>query len=96
MDGDQQIGHLAIKAPSFWPEEPELWFAQLEGQFVLGGITQDGTKYLFIIAHIETKYAGEVRDIITQPPEAGKYKATKKALIQRLRRLHKNNELTNS
>jgi len=85
MDGDnQQIGRLAIKAPPFWPEEPELWFAQLEGQFALGGITQDATKYLYVIAHIETKYAREVRDIITQPPEAGKYEAIKKALIQRL------------
>ncbi|XP_025271368.1 uncharacterized protein LOC112639983 [Camponotus floridanus] len=85
MDGDnQQIGRLAIKAPPFWPEEPELWFAQLEGQFTLGGITQDATKYLYVIAHIKTKYARDVRDIITQPPEAGKYETIKKALIQRL------------
>ncbi|XP_025267510.1 uncharacterized protein LOC112639004 [Camponotus floridanus] len=89
MDGDNQhIGRLAIKAPPFWPEEPELWFAQLEGQFALGGITQDATKYLYVIAHIETKYAREVRDIITQLPEAGKYKAIKKALIQRLTITH--------
>ncbi|KMQ83871.1 hypothetical protein RF55_18896 [Lasius niger] len=81
---EEQIGRLAVKAPPFWPEEPELWFAQIEGQFTLGGITQDATKYSYVVSHIETRYAREIRDIITQPPANGKYEAVKKALIQRL------------
>ncbi|XP_070166118.1 uncharacterized protein [Polyergus mexicanus] len=84
MEGQEQVTRLAIKAPPFWPEEPELWFAQLESQFTLGGITQDATKYSYVVAHLETRYAREIRDIVTQPPAQGKYEAVKKALTQRL------------
>jgi len=44
-DKQALVNRVAIKIPPFWADEPELWFAQLEGQFALGGITQDATKY---------------------------------------------------
>ncbi|XP_032689780.1 uncharacterized protein LOC116853037 [Odontomachus brunneus] len=40
----EHVNRIMIRAPPFFPEEPELWFAQLEVQFALSGITQDGTK----------------------------------------------------
>ncbi|XP_011150907.1 uncharacterized protein LOC105190096 [Harpegnathos saltator] len=39
------IDKVALRAPPFWPNEPDLWFAQLESQFTLSGVTQDSTKY---------------------------------------------------
>lgn len=84
MDGDERVARLAVKAPPFWPERPELWFAQLEGQFTLTGVTTDVTKYSYVLTHIETRYAREIRDIVTRPPAEGKYEAVKTALIQRL------------
>ncbi|XP_029680763.1 uncharacterized protein LOC115246214 [Formica exsecta] len=84
MEGQEQIARLVVKAPPFWPDEPELWFAQLESQFTLGGITQDATKYFYVLTHLETRYACEIRDIVTQPSAQGKYDAVKKALTQRL------------
>jgi hypothetical protein len=44
-----------------------VWFAQLEGQFALSSITQDATKFYYIISHLENKYAAEVEDVITNP-----------------------------
>lgn len=79
-----QIHRVALKVPPFWADEPELWFAQLEGQFSLGGITKDDTKYAYVLSHIETKHAKEIKDVITNPPATGKYETIKKALIQRL------------
>ena len=79
-----QIHRVALKIPPFWADEPELWFAQLEGQFLLGGITQDSTKYAYVLSHIETKHAKEIKDLITRPPAENKYETLKKALIQRL------------
>jgi len=79
-----QVNRVALKVPPFWADEPELWFAQLEGQFTLGGIVQDGTKYAYVLSHVETKHAKEVKDLITKPPEKDKYECIKKALIQRL------------
>ncbi|XP_071580067.1 uncharacterized protein [Temnothorax nylanderi] len=79
-----QINRVALKVPPFWTDEPELWFAQLESQFTLGSITQDSTKYAYVLSHIETKQAREIKDLITRPPEKNKYESIKKALIQRL------------
>ncbi|XP_039309201.1 uncharacterized protein LOC120359008 [Solenopsis invicta] len=51
---------------------------------MLGGITQDSTKYAYVLSHIETKHAKEIKDLITKPPAENKYENLKKALIQRL------------
>ncbi|XP_032690051.1 uncharacterized protein LOC116853207 [Odontomachus brunneus] len=79
-----QINKVAVRAPPFWENEPELWFAQLEGQFLLAGITQDATKYAHVLSQIDTRYAREVKDVITDPPATDKYLAIKTALIRRL------------
>lgn len=79
-----RVSKITIRVPPFWPDDPELWFAQLEGQFALCNITKDETKYAHVLSRIEPKQAREIRDVITQPPSAGKYEAIKKALIQRL------------
>lgn len=78
------IHRVALKIPPFWADEPDLWFAQLEGQFTLGQITQDSTKYAYVLSHIETKHAKEIKDLITKPPLTDKYECIKKALISRL------------
>lgn len=75
---------VSMRIPPFWPEEPELWFAQLENQFLLNGISQDNTKYAHVVAQLDTKFAREVKDIITNPPTADKYGTIKNNLIQRL------------
>ncbi|EFN86960.1 hypothetical protein EAI_00180 [Harpegnathos saltator] len=78
------VNKVAVRAPPFWPDEPELWFVQLESQFVLAGIIQDGTKYAHVLSQIDNKFAREIKDVITNPPAADKYQAIKTALIQRL------------
>lgn len=79
-----QINRVALRMPAFWPEEPELWFAQLESQFIICGITQDSTKYAYALSQIDTKHAREIKDLITNPPAAEKYETIKKTLISRL------------
>ncbi|XP_011883609.1 PREDICTED: uncharacterized protein LOC105570774 [Vollenhovia emeryi] len=81
---EAQIHRVALKIPPFWSDEPELWFAQLESQFTLGEIVQDGTKYAYVLSHVETRHAKEIKDLITNPPVRDKYESIKKALIQRL------------
>ena len=83
-DQGAAINRIAMKAPPFWSEEPELWFAQIEEQFVLGGITQDATKYAYVLSQLEAKYAKKVKDIVANPPARKKHLALKEALIQRL------------
>jgi len=83
-DEDTRISKIAVRIPPFWPEEPELWFMQLEGQFALCGITDDEARYAHVLSKIEPKQAREIKDIITRPPVADKYKTLKRVLIQRL------------
>ena len=65
------INRVDIRVPPFWPEKPAVWFAQLEGQFALSNITQDSTKFYYVISQLENKYAAEVEDVITTPhPQA--------------------------
>lgn len=83
-DSTPSIARLSIKVPPFWPEKPSLWFVQLESQFALSKITCDDTKYFYVCANLDSKFALEVEDILTQPPATDKYTLLKKELISRL------------
>ncbi|XP_046382325.1 uncharacterized protein LOC124153271 [Ischnura elegans] len=75
---------IAVRAPPFWPEEPSLWFSQLEGQFYLAGVKEDETKFWFVVSQLDHRYAQEVKDIISCPPTSDKYNTLKSELIKRL------------
>ncbi|XP_049267947.1 uncharacterized protein LOC125756928 [Rhipicephalus sanguineus] len=75
---------VAVKLSPFWADSPEVWFAQVEAQFSLARITQDRTRYDYVIAHLDARYANEVRDILANPPTANHYEHLKTQLIRRL------------
>ncbi|XP_070519745.1 uncharacterized protein [Cardiocondyla obscurior] len=79
-----QVSRVGMRIPAMIPDEPELWFAQLESQFLLCGITMDNTKYAYSMSQLEARYTLEVKDLIKNPPAENKYEALKKLLIQRL------------
>jgi len=43
----------AVRLPSFWKENPHLWFAQVESAFVIHRITNDETKFRYVILHLD-------------------------------------------
>ncbi|XP_076383125.1 uncharacterized protein LOC143260690 [Megalopta genalis] len=49
----------------------------------MSGITADNTKFCHAMAQLDAKYAEEVWDIFTAPPETEKYETLKRALIRR-------------
>lgn len=75
---------VGVRVPPFWAEEPEIWFAQVEGQFAISGITSDFTKFNYVISHLDNQHSREVKDIIINPPTANKYEKLKAELIKRL------------
>ncbi|CAK9816250.1 hypothetical protein ANTPLA_LOCUS8937 [Anthophora plagiata] len=79
-----QISKISIRVPPFWPEQPAVWFKQLEAQFQLNGITADSTKFYHTISQLENKYAAEVHDVICNPPERERYETIKQELIHRV------------
>ncbi|XP_012146322.2 uncharacterized protein LOC105663238 [Megachile rotundata] len=78
------VASATLRSPTFWPQKVALWFQQLEAQFVIGRITKDETRFGYLIAQLDGKYAVEVEDIICNPPEINKYETLKAELIKRL------------
>lgn len=78
------ICRVGVRIPPFWPEKPALWFAQLEGQFILSNITADQTKFYYAISQLDAQFASQVEDIIINPPSTNKFEKLKTELIKRL------------
>ncbi|XP_022827198.1 uncharacterized protein LOC111356944 [Spodoptera litura] len=75
---------VGVRTPPFNPSDPELWFAQIEGQFILSNISTDATKFYFVLAQLEPQHAAEIRDLVVSPPASAKYDTIKAELIRRL------------
>ena len=75
------IARVSVKPPPFWRPNPTLWFAQLEAQFTISGITADITKFNHVVSAVESDILNAVSDLILDPPLEEKYDAIKKRLI---------------
>lgn len=80
----ENISAVAIKIPPFWPSDPQLWFAQVEAQFSVRGITREITRYQHVVSSLSPEAAGEVRDILIHPPEEQAYTKLKTTMLARL------------
>lgn len=72
---------VAIKLPTFWPSNPQAWFAQAEAQFEIKGIVTDSTKYYYIVSALDSDTATRALSILKSPPQNNKYQAIKDFLI---------------
>lgn len=75
-DGGQaaaDVAKVGLKLPPFWDKHPVLWFANIEAQFIVSGITQDATKYYSVISGLTSEILNYVSDIVLTPPETEKY-----------------------
>ena len=79
----QAVGGVQLKLPPYWPNDPELWFIQVEAQFITRGITVEKTKYAYIVSSLQSEYAQEVRDVLLSPPTSDPYTHLKSELIKR-------------
>ena len=74
---------VSLKLPPFWQEDPALWFHQVEAQFATNGITQQLTKYHYIVGSLAPEIAREVRDIIVTVPAVAPFDSLKERLVSR-------------
>jgi hypothetical protein len=61
-----------------------VWFAQVEAQFSLAGISSEKTKFFHVISQLDHRYAAEVEDIIISLPEWDPYAMLRAELVRRL------------
>jgi hypothetical protein len=69
----EQISRVAVRLPPFSGHRPAVWFGQAVAQFTLAGIGSEQTKFCHVISQVHQRYAAEVEDIITSPPERDHY-----------------------
>lgn len=71
---------VSLKLPTFWPDEPDIWFAQAESQFAIRGITADATKFHYVVSALDGQTARRVGDLL-RTPSADPYTDLKKRLL---------------
>ncbi|XP_037931415.1 uncharacterized protein LOC119666205 [Teleopsis dalmanni] len=72
----EEVSRIAVKIPPFWHARPELWFAQIESQFVSSGVTTEQTKFHTVVASID----GVILPQVT--PTENPYSTLKKRLLK--------------
>lgn len=74
----------SCRLPPFWKSNPELWFFQVEATFGINKIRSDDSKYNLVLSKLDQDSLQEVADIVKSPPNSGKYKNLKEAILRRL------------
>ena len=72
---------VAIKLPTFWAQQPEVWFLQAEAQFHIRKITDDTTKYYHVVAALDQETSGRILSTLSSPPTDNKYTDLKQRLL---------------
>ena len=74
---------VSLKLPPYWPNDLQIWFAQVEAQFSTRGINAQRTMFDYVVANLTPDIAIEIRDLILRPPEENPYNVLKAQLIKR-------------
>jgi hypothetical protein len=73
-----------VRLAPFWAEWLPVWLAQGDAQFTLTGISSEQTKFYYVISQLDHKYAKEVENVITVPPERHTYITLRTKLVRQL------------
>ena len=75
--------HLELTPKPFWIGDAALWFITVEAQFKVTGVTDDLTKYSYVVSQLDKPTTLEIKDILANPPITRKYMKIKEELIRR-------------
>lgn len=75
---------VGFKIPPFDATDPEVWFAIVESYFHVASITNERTRFNYVVAAMDPRVVQEVRDLIINPPETEPYSKLKDELKKRL------------
>lgn len=76
------LGFLTL--PTFWKDQPDLWFCQVEAQFDTRNIRSDSARYNHVLSALSPDVLKHISDVLTRPPPTDRYRVLKETLIKRL------------
>lgn len=78
-----EVNAVAVKIPDFIRQRPDLWFLQVDAQFRLAKITQDRTKFDYLVAKLPEDVLIKCEDVIREDFKENSYPLLVKALKTR-------------
>ena len=82
-DAAQTLSAVQVKIPPFYPQDPTLWFLQVESQFITQRVTSERSKFHYVVGALQPDTVVLVRDLLLNPPAEEPYTQLKQQLIQR-------------
>ena len=82
VEEEATVGALSVKLPTFWPDMPEVWFAQAEANFRARRITSQKSKFNLVVVALDADTLKGVLDLIEQDPDEESYDRLKARLVQ--------------
>ncbi|KAH6927407.1 hypothetical protein HPB50_003269 [Hyalomma asiaticum] len=72
-----------LHLPTFWRNNQQLWFAQLEGTFDLRHIFSEISRFRRLLCNLSPEVAQEVTDVIAAPLNDAPYQRLKQSIVDR-------------
>ncbi|KAH6927995.1 hypothetical protein HPB50_010351 [Hyalomma asiaticum] len=79
----RDVAALQLRLPTFWRNNPQLWFAQVEATFDLHHISSDISRFLHLLCNLSPEVAQEVADVIAAPLNDVPYQRLKQSILDR-------------
>ena len=73
---------VSLKLPTFLATRPDVWFQQAEAQFALRGVTEQDTRYYYLLTSLDPVVAERMANDIASTPETDQYKHLKQKLLE--------------
>lgn len=77
------VNLVGVHLPTFWHNDPAVWFKLAELQFQTRGITQSTTMFSHIVSALPSEIVQEARDVIMSPHATEPYEHLKSTLLKR-------------
>lgn len=79
----KSVQRVAVRAPPFYEQMPEIWFIQIESQFALNNIKDDNTKFHIAMTEMTAPILHQISDAVINPPAGRKYENFKEKVLDR-------------
>ncbi|KAH6926433.1 hypothetical protein HPB50_019229 [Hyalomma asiaticum] len=79
----RHVAALQLRQPTFWLNNPQLWFAQVEATFDLHHISSEVPRFRHLLCNLSPDVAQEVADVIAAPLHDAQYQCLKQSILDR-------------